>query len=339
MSDGSPIEWLQRPGTKPATWNPIRALDRSTGKRGWFCVHVHEGCRFCYAERLNMKLGDTGGNGHAYAAQNRSKVDVILHEATLLQPLKWRSPRTIFPCSMTDLFGEWVSDEWLDKIFAVAGLCPQHTFIVLTKRPERMREYLKTLGRHHETDRVSLAAKRIFADTGYGGKGFSYLLKDAGWVIQNVWGLVSCSTQEDADKFIPVLRTTPLAIRGASLEPLLGPIDLRLIKVPGSDDGRSHLRGSALDGPGKLDWVVVGGESGKDARPMHPNWARSLRDQCVAAGTSFFMKQWGEHGRVGDIPHLDHLNEDADLTVRVGKHRAGRLLDGITHSEYPEARR
>jgi protein gp37 len=334
MSDGSPIEWLQRPGTKPATWNPIRALDRSTGKRGWFCVHVHEGCRFCYAERLNMKLGDTGGNGHAYAAQNRSKVDVILHEATLLQPLKWRSPRTIFPCSMTDLFGEWVSDEWLDKIFAVAGLCPQHTFIVLTKRPERMRDYLSGA-----RQRIGMCS---FINALRMGDGITAELyrhsETRPWPLPNVWGLVSCSTQEDADKFIPVLRTTPLAIRGASLEPLLGPIDLRLIKVPGSEDGRSHLRGSALDGPGKLDWVIVGGESGKDARPMHPNWARSLRDQCAAAGTSFFMKQWGEHGRVGDIPHLDHLNEDADLTVRVGKHRAGRLLDGITHSEYPQAR-
>lgn len=115
MADGSPIEWLQRPGTKPATWNPIRAHDRATGKRGWFCVHVHEGCRFCYAERLNTKAGDTGGNGHAYIAQNIDKVEITLHEPTLLQPLKWRQPRTIFPCSMTDLYGPWVTDEWRPK--------------------------------------------------------------------------------------------------------------------------------------------------------------------------------------------------------------------------------
>jgi hypothetical protein len=142
MADGSTIEWLQRPGTKPATWNPIRALNKFTGKRGWFCTHVHEGCRNCYAERLNVKDGDTGGNGIPYRAQDRELVDIILHDATLLQPLKWKSPRTIFVCSMSDLYGEWVTDEWLDKIKAVQALTPQHTYIELTKRPERMRAYL-----------------------------------------------------------------------------------------------------------------------------------------------------------------------------------------------------
>ena len=141
--------------------------------------------------------------------------------------------------------------------------------------------------------------------------------------LPNVWLLVSCGDQADADKFVPILRDTPAAIRGVSLEPLLGPIILA-------------TRG--------LDWVICGGESGQHARPMHPDWARALRDQCEAAGLPFFFKQWGEWAPFyyrDDGESQKSFVFDADsafrrMTVhRIGKANAGRLLDGVEHSGFP----
>lgn len=312
MSDGSTIEWLDRPGTKPATWNPIRARNRETGKIGWFCVHVHEGCKFCYAEGFNARLG----NGARYVAQDEAKVEIFLDEKTLLQPLKWKHPRTIFVCSMTDLYGPWVKDEWLDKIKAVQALTPQHTYIELTKRPERMRDYAT---RMHDEPATETARRLVAvwpARANIPGGGIEIPLP-------NVWGLVSCSTQEDADKFVPILLNTPLAIRGVSAEPLLGPIDFTRIcllpQKPGSIRAGIHVNtlagrycesGVAYRGNWDvtrpvfdagwpvlhLDWVIIGGESGRNARSMHPDWARPIVAQCEAAGVACFFKQWGEFG-------------------------------------------
>src|SRR5262249_39607379 len=136
-----------------ASWNPLRAAgerltENATGyamHAGWYCEHVSEGCRNCYAETINRRLG----NGRAYKPGHRGELTFSLDEKTLLQPLHWRKPRKIFLGSMTDIFGDWVTDSQLDRIFAVMALCPQHTFQVLTKRAERMRDYLTNAGQFH----------------------------------------------------------------------------------------------------------------------------------------------------------------------------------------------
>jgi protein gp37 len=288
------------------------------------------------------------------------------NEASLLAPLRWRNPRHVELRS--DLFHENVTDEMLDRIFAVMALCPQHTFQVLTKRPERMAEYCATLGRHHEVDRVSIAAKKINAF-----EGFWYAMKPGGkrWHLPNVWLGVSVEDQKAADARIPLLLQTPAAVRFISYEPALGPVDLEDLSrifpdgsewrfgclaandVPPSDDPDF--------GGARIDWVICGGESGPGARPMHPDWARSVRDQCVAAGVPFFFKQWGEWlPQTGGIQQLESLpqrtpcmlmssdghcghsqfemdgHERVGRMLRVGKKAAGNLLDGQVWQQYPE---
>jgi protein gp37 len=379
MADGSTIEWLQRPGTKPASWNPIRArliptvvagINATPARIGWHCEHVHEGCRNCYAERLNLYRF---GTGLAYKPGNQGKVEIYLDEDVLLRPLQWRAPRTIFVCSMTDPYGDWVKPEWRDRIKAIQALTPHHTYIELTKRPSIMRRYCasdETMGRVLSLTNALLQNDGKVVIT-HKPDGF------AGFILPNVWGLVSISEQKDVDEFLPDLLATPLAVRGVSCEPLLGAIDLTSIRdVP--SELRNALTGEwRRDEPGagvyerdarRLDWVIVGGESGKDARPMHPQWARDLRDQCKAAGVPFFFKQWGEWASYTLVPGGDLGGETRAGRVRivhpsgrtpveiseatggrstepgsrymgrVGKKAAGRLLDGVEHSEFPEVR-
>jgi protein gp37 len=133
MSDRSKIEWTD------ASWNPIRAELTTVARPGWYCEHVSEGCRNCYAENINNRLG----TGLPFKPAHRQSVNIYLDEKVLQQPLKWKRPRMVFVCSMSDLFGSWVTDAMLDAIFAVMQLAKQHTFQVLTKRPERMREYFR----------------------------------------------------------------------------------------------------------------------------------------------------------------------------------------------------
>lgn len=346
MSDGSTIEWLDIPGTKPATWNPVRAIHLTSGKIGWYCEHVHEGCTNCYAERQN-KGGARGGTQLPYKPGHRKDVEIYLDEKTLLQPLKWKSPRTIFVCSMTDLYGPWVKDEWLDKIKAVQALTPQHTYIELTKRPERMRDYLSN------PDRERIVAGNTWSMLGT-PKG-SKIKHGGNWrktfPLANCWGLVSCSTQEDADKFIPILLRTRLAIRGVSAEPLLGKVDFRCLGWQAAAgggwcalnalEGHRYSNRVILEETPKLDWIIVGGESGRSARPMHPDWARSIKAQCEAAEVPMFFKQNGEYvvlpsDRERDREHI-FLSRDWDF-VRLGKKAAGRLLDGALHNGFPQAR-
>lgn len=369
MSDGSTIEWLDRPGTKPATWNPLRARETRTGKTGWHCEHVHEGCRFCYAERINKRLGTKleykpglvlkEFNFLLAGREPDQPAGVVpfLDEKTLLQPLKWKHPRTIFVCSMTDLYGPWVTDEMLDKIKAVQDLTPQHTYIELTKRPERMREYATRL--HDEPAQET--ARRLAAAWPIG---VTIPSEGVEIPLPNVWGLVSCSTQEDADKFIPILLNTPLAIRGVSAEPLLGDIDFTRLAMTGMEHINAMCGVQRVDtgkpSPkfqhcAKLDWIIIGGESGRNARPMHPDWARAIVSQCEAAAVACFFKQWGEWaphaGSAAAWPSSSnpvactnyHNFYSADRKIerqvfRIGKARAGRLLDGREHNGFPQAR-
>lgn len=201
MGAKTKIEWTQgEDGTAGSTWTPIRARNRETGKVGWFCEHVSPGCENCYAESLNIRLG----NGIEFKPWHRKDVEMFLDEEMLLWPLKWKKPRTIFACSMTDLFASFVPDDWIDKIFSIMALAHWQTFQVLTKRPERMLEYIN--------NHPSLGSR--------GGAG------GVPWPLPNVWLGSSVEDQRRFDERWPILRETPAAIRFLSIEPQLERIDM-----------------------------------------------------------------------------------------------------------------
>jgi protein gp37 len=331
VTDGTKIEWTD------ATWNPVRG-----------CTRVSEGCRNCYAEGVAARFS---GRGLPYEglAERTSKGPrwtgkiTLAPEATLLQPLRWKRPRRIFVNSMSDLFHEGVPDEAIDRIFAVMALARHHTFQVLTKRPERMRSYLST-----GFFKRAAAVEALPEAAGFHGwpRVRAMALFNEMQPPPNVWLGTSVEDQAAADTRIPHLLATPAAVRFLSCEPLLGPVELTNIDCHQRRDLPGFYWINALTGEHddmcrpcapvpRIDWVIVGGESGPNARQMHPNWARTLRYQCAAAGVAYFFKQWGEWGRVGDQPGLDHLPEDADTMTRVGKAKAGRLLDGVEHNGMP----
>ena len=316
MSANSPIEWTD------ATWNPIGG-----------CTRVSEGCRNCYAEVMAARFSGPGqwGEGLARivrgadgkAIDHRWSGQMRLNERALDLPLRWKKPRRIFVNSTSDLFHENLPDEWIDKVFAVMALAPRHTFQVLTKRPERAREYLQHMERcfHASPEAFQLAWGEAGLDiAGYGASDF---IMDRSWPLPNVWLGTSIEDQAAANARVPHLLETPAAVRFVSAEPLLGRVILPgLIPMasPGNcisiDGDWWHTPGSCPNCRPSLDWVIVGGESGHGARPMHPDWARSLRDQCAAADVAFFMKQMGGHpnkrGTFDDIP--------ADLQIREVPH-------------------
>lgn len=372
MGDRTKIEWTRDADGNPgATWNPIRARNLKTGKGGWHCVHKSHGCVNCYSERLNLRLG----TGLPFKPGHEKDIEIFLDEKMLTQPLRWKRPRMIFVCSMTDLFADFVTDAWLDKIFAVMALCPQHVFQILTKRPERMREYLSDLTAYRIYDMV--------CDMVIGGEVLSRTLIAPGmdpamappgqkiflgvWPLMQVWLGVSAEDQATADERVPILLGTPAAVRWVSAEPLLGPIRFINRWLPqfdgcADDDvcpGCGTWEYPCLCNPiGTIDWIVAGGESGRGARPMHPDWARSIRDQCKAAGVAFHFKQFGEHwpaeyirtGNDGEVwrrfPdneqwYFDEIGVKDPPPIRfakVGKKRAGRTLDGVIHDAMPEVR-
>lgn len=297
-------------------------------------------------------------------------------EKTWLKPFSWRTPSAVFVNSMGDLFHEDVPDEMIDKAFAIMALNPQHIFIILTKRAKRMREYCSTIQsdcRWLNMENIALSLGK--EPRGNDNHGFDWISHHQ--FLPNVRLGVSVEDQATANERIPHLLATPAAVRFVSCEPLLGPVDLTMIEPAIYAAKANALSGiwSWEDGPtrkesGKLDWVIAGGESGKDARPMHPDWARSLRDQCAYANVPLFFKQWGEWApgkhviseRFGEMfVSDDHLNIDGSKTeriiwqfdqwqdwkhansaepltamARVGKARAGHLLDGVAHHAWPD---
>ncbi len=354
MSDRTKIEWTD------ATWNPI------TG-----CSIVSPGCTNCYA----MKLAGTRLQHHPSRAglTRETKAgpvwtgEVRLNEQWLTQPLSWRKPRMIFVCAHGDLFHESVPDEWIDRVFAVMALAPQHTFQVLTKRSARMRAYLAERGsrRRDRADAVNVAAANMIME------GLIAPCKAVAWPLPNVWLGVSAEDQRHADERVPDLLASPAAVRFVSAEPLLGPIDFRAIDI-GGDEEVLPLGGTWLGRPEyedeyggqRLDWIIVGGESGR--RPMHPDWARWIRDQCDGAGVPFFFKQWGTWavstieagGRLnpplpvagakrwrrwdgmsfrsfGKDELVESFFAPGVIAAPVGKKAAGRLLDGREHNALP----
>lgn len=304
MADGTHIEWTD------ATWNPI------TG-----CSVVSPGCTNCYA----MKLAGTRLRHHPSRAGLTIDTkagpvwngEVRLNREWLAQPLNWKRPRMIFVCAHGDLFHEDVPNEWLDSVFAVMDRARHHTFQVLTKRAKRMRDYMRH--RYELPDYIM----DFYRDEDGDGP-------ERGWQPpKNVWLGVSAEDQQRADERVSDLLETPAAVRFVSAEPLLGPVELRDIH-----DGTDCLNRRS---GARLDWVIVGGESGPDARSMHPDWVRSLRDQCAAAGVPFFFKQWGNQLPAGQMMGDGRMWQPlCGRSLRASKQITGRFLDGVEHNGMPK---
>lgn len=298
----STIEWTDK------TWNPVTGCDR-----------VSPGCDNCYALTLAGRLKAMGSKRYQNDGDPRTSgpgFGLTLHPDRLSEPLVWQKPKRVFVNSMSDLFHPKVPWRFIAEVWEVMGLAERHQFQILTKRPQRMSELLR------------LNPPRFP-------------------VLPNVWLGTSIESNRYAFR-ANHLRKTPAAVRFLSIEPLLGPVD------------SLNLEG--------IDWVIVGGESGPGARPMHPDWVREIRDRCQKAGVPFFFKQWGgwQEGSapnrngawlLGEIVLYDGSrwpwygiekaldNADIDpgafqrmrptVMARVGKHKAGRELDGRTWDEYP----
>ena len=278
MGENSKIEWTD------ATWNPV------TG-----CSVVSPGCTNCYAMRLaGTRMKHHPSRAGLTVSSKAGPVwngEVRLNLEWIDEPLRWKRPRRIFACAHGDLFHENVPDDWIDRVFAVMALAPQHTFQVLTKRADRMRAYVNS-------DRAwaNLEHEICRAVTKYGVR--TRLFQTVEHPLPNVHLGVSAEDQRRADERIPDLLATPAAVRFASVEPLLGPVDLTpwLARryesyICGWNQGQPAYTVGALKP--RLDWVIVGGESGPGARVWDGFYdaARSLRDQCRAASVAFYMKQ------------------------------------------------
>jgi protein gp37 len=286
MSDSS-IQWTDK------VWNPVVG-----------CTVKSAGCQNCYAQALAPRLAAMGQpvyeglkKRHNDGSVNWTGEVRCLPERLSI-PLGWRKPARVFVNSMSDLFHESVPDAFIAAVFQTMADTPRHTYQILTKRPERMRAFLD------EEEGLGCVAEF----TGYP------------YPLPNVWLGVSTEDQATADERIPLLLQTPAAVRFLSCEPLLGPIAFHndwlvpTMMVSGMRGEPSLAFSEAITevgkavakkyGVGLIDWVITGGESGPHHRPFDPQWARDIRDQCVAAGVCFFHKQ-GSGPRPG-------MNEDLD---------------------------
>ena len=352
MAENSKIEWTDH------TFNP------------WVgCTKVSPACDHCYAEGWAKRAGKAAG---VVWGGERRRTSV----STWRQPLKWeraatlaeagwrsglelvngdeaqllrsgfakpRRPR-VFCASLADVFDNQVPDEWRADLFTLIAKTPHLDWLLLTKRIGNVQKMLSDIVHSHDEGLSVL----------------DMMEPDGGW-YRNVWLGATICNQPEADRDIGKLQDLPAAVRFLSIEPMLGPIDLTRVMRAGSDGWtycddalrgfRAHKQGGSTDPGRAINWVICGGESGPKARPMHPDWARSLRDQCAAAGVPFRLKQWGEWveaDRDGDIvtaTEASGIEVEArryDLTtvhgaefIRVGKKAAGRLLDGREHNEFP----
>jgi len=320
-------------GTAGMTWNP------TTG-----CDQVSHGCDNCYAMTMAKRLKAMGSAKYQRDGDPRTSgpgFGVTEHPDVLSEPFKWRKPRKVFVNSMSDLFHPSVSDGFIAQVRNVMAQNPQHTFQILTKRHARMRSWVNRwadrtgdrdaddptgfppLPQGPEAVRATYKSGRgqLFADMldsiGTPPEGCAYPLYDwmegqrfwSGRYLSNVWLGVSVEDQHWADIRIPALLDTPAAVRFLSVEPMLGPVKLR----------EEWLADDLADCSGRpaIAWVITGGESGRDARPIDQNWVRAIRDQCVGAGVAFLHKQWG------------------GIRPKTG----GRELDGRTWDEYPNGAR
>lgn len=327
----TPIQWTN------FTNNPLRARASGSGLTkggyasgvGHFCVKVSPGCKNCYSSDLQPRFGLP-----LFQDQRKGGAETFLDASKLDAVLRRKKPTKIFWCDMTDMFGEWVSNDWIAACFGVMAATPQHTHQVLTKRAKRMHDWFNWVEqrgedgaqmfpddpaewRIHQMLNVSARKHGAGMPSHHGGA----------WPLQNVHLGVSAESQETADERIPHLLSTPAAVRWVSAEPLLSPIDFNAIQIPGERDG---LRFSALThqhdarfgtSDSLLAWIIVGGESGSRARGFDLQWARDIIRQCREAGVPVFCKQLGAHpreemadlrGGYGEGP-IDLAGETVDL--------------------------
>lgn len=307
------------------------------------CTKVSPGCKHCYAEREVEQRWSKNSRSKFYG---RRFTDIRVHPEALAQPAAWSRGRRIFVCPRADLFHGEVPFDFIAEVFAAMAATPRHTYQVLTKRASRMLEFFGWLA----SEPVRLARM------------------GAMWPLPNVWLGTSIEDNERARERIGDLLRCPAALRFVSAEPLIERLDLTL-----------HVVAAIKDRPSinLLHWVIVGGESGKDARPMHPEWVDQIRRECADNGWAFFFKQWGEWKEVeardedgelatlevdADSPEARKLfNPDTDLLLTidgrrftpetlpddtpgrlmryVGKRITGQLLDGRYYFNFPEVPR
>jgi len=304
------------------------------------CTAVTNGCRYCYARRLHdqrHKAALEGKRVPALYLKPFSEVQML--QARVDDPLRWRlyPRRRIFVDSMSDLFHQDVSDDFIARLWASMRLAPTHSFLILTKRPERAAEFTNS------EEFANKVRDRLASS-------------DWQWPLPNVWIGASVSNQADLEKFMPYLRRVRAAGRFLSVEPMLGSMDLTPWLHPDYEGIQKQAEWTPVDVDdyryNSIDWVICGGETGGkyQARPVHQNWVRDLRDQCVVSGTPFFFKQWGDaipydqatekqretaksgfttiagNGESGDVGHW----------LRLPKSKAGHLLDGVEWRQYPD---
>lgn len=282
------IQWATK------VWNPV------TG-----CEKVSEGCAECYAEKFakrlkkmpNPKVSDKYKNGFKPTC----------HPESLKEPEKWKKPQRVFVCSMGDLFHEDIPFEFITKVFATMVMHPKHTFMLLTKRPERMKEFIDWVNPNCLID------------------------------LKNIWLGVTAENQERFEERVSILLQIPARIHFVSIEPMLNSVNLnKAFVIPNVEDVTMHT----------VNWIICGGETGSNARPLNGDWVKNLRDQCYVSETPFFFKQWGEYITIPreDVKKypLSILKTDLHyhcVYARVGKKAAGNLIDGKEWNQFPNAKR
>lgn len=333
----SKIEWTDQ------TWNPV------TG-----CNKVSRGCKNCYAEVMHKRLRAMRSKKYTEPFSNGATV----HYDSLLEPFTWKKPRMVFVNSMSDLFHEDVPFGFIDMVFAVMALTRKHTYQILTKRSDRMEQYF-SVGKNVLLERWGNATYELGLSDSDGDTDvpscWIWNMGQQVWPYKNIWLGTSVENQ-DQDCRINHLLKCPAAIRFLSCEPLVGPLVLENLKYGIKQDSKVP---SEFYSP-LIDWVIAGGESGPKAQPMHPDWVRSLRDQCLRVGVPFFFKQWGEYQIIEDYPiplealgKMSHYSENGEfkpvrkdtpatvidsfpLAIRVGKKKACNLLDGHKWEQFPQ---
>jgi protein gp37 len=312
---GTKIEWAEE------TWNPVVG-----------CTKVSEGCANCYAETMACRL-----KGMSRAKRQRGQAPgklehyervitdghwsgVELVPEALEEPLHWREPRKVFVCSMSDLFHPDVPFEYIDRVLAIIQTARTHTFMFLTKRPDRMEEYFS----------------RLRGEERHAWMEYAYYQLDihppraSWWPLPNLVLGATVENQDMADERVPILLSVDANRHFVSLGPLLGPIILQEPWQLVSD----HVRRDWLHSPGSrtLDLVIVEGETGHNARPIHPDWVRNIRDQCVRTETNFFFKKWG------DSPDPAAFQSTPKVNASTQYPHGGRMLDGREWNQFPEIR-